>query len=88
MSPEKKDQLFQNAFLRAEAGEGSDAGISQTLLALIVIREEILDDVVEQGGWHNASDKLADAYERQVGQILAFKADHNMSDPPHSPSGQ
>lgn len=78
----KQEQLRNDRLLRREAGEGSPAGLSSYLLELLIKREEIIDEIVENGGFHNASDSTVEIFENQIGTIMGYKVTHGMEDLP------
>lgn len=79
----KLDRYLNDALLRREAGEPwLEGGIRQVLLGSIALRELLLDQIIEVGGFKDASDRLLMTYERQMAEVVELKDKYGVGDPP------
>lgn len=79
----KLDRYLNDPLLRREAGEPwLEGGIRQVLLGSIALRELLLDQIIEVGGFKDASDRLLMTYERQMAEVVELKDKYGVGDPP------
>jgi hypothetical protein len=80
----KDEELLNDRLLRREAGEGwHPDGVNTNLLGALVIREKILDEIIEQREKDEAV-TVWDDFLDQVKHINDLKEKLDISDPPPS----
>lgn len=79
----KLEKYLNDPILRREAGdEWMDGGVKQLLLGSIALRELLLDQIIEHGGFASASDRLLMTFERQIAEVVELKNKYGVGDPP------
>ncbi len=82
MSRSHNNELINNSLLRREAGEGwHPAGLNHSILSAIVIREVLVDEIVETGG-HGPNDQSYRLYLSQAQHVSDLKDKYGIDGPP------
>ncbi len=84
-SSEKAQTLFEDRLLRREAGDGwHPVGLNEQLLGALVLREQLLDEIVEKQNevYDDERARMWGEYMAQVEEVNRLKGIFSIDDPP------